>query len=183
MDLILAVVLIVTLSWLILLILFCYFLSRESPVLFIQLRTGRFERKFKIYKFRTLKEANQPLLQRRFLLGNILRFTSLDELPQFLNILKGEMSFVGPRPLPVEYDSLYSKEQRKRFLVLPGITGLAQVSGRNKLTWKIKFSYDIDYVNRISFLMDMKILLRTARLLFSFKPDVSLSEKQFSREE
>lgn len=183
MDLILAILLIVILSWLIVLIVFSYLLFGESPVLFIQYRTGKLEKAFKIYKFRTLKDTGQPLEQRRFMLGDLLRFTSLDELPQILNVLKGEMSFVGPRPLPVEYVPLYSEEHRKRFQVSPGITGLAQVNGRNKLTWKSKFDYDVYYVNHVSFILDLKIILKTVLLLFSFKPDVSLSEKQFKGEE
>ena len=94
-------------------------------------------------------------------IGRIIRSLSLDELPQLFNVLKGDMSFIGPRPLLVEYLPLYNEEQKKRHDVLPGITGLAQVNGRNAISWKKKFEYDVEYVNNLSFLMDMKIIFLT----------------------
>jgi len=101
--------------------------------------------------------------------GNFLRKTSLDELPQFFNVLKGDMSIVGPRPLLVDYLLLYSEEQRKRHLVKPGITGLAQVNGRNSISWNQKFYYDLCYIQSISFLLDMKIIALTVKNIFLSK--------------
>ena len=132
-------------------------------------------------KFRTLSRNEQLTLdERRFSLGNFLRVTNLDELPQLWNILKGEMSLVGPRPLPIEYASLFSEEQKRRHDVLPGITGLAQISGKNTITWSEKFKYDLEYVNNVSFLMDCMILLKTLTLVLSMKRDVSLQEDKFN---
>lgn len=134
-----------------------------------------------MWKFRTLSvDENKDLQQRRFILGDVLRKTSLDELPQLWNVLNGEMSLVGPRPLPVEYDQLFSEEQRKRLEVKPGITGWAQVHGRHSINWKEKLKLDIWYVNNISFLIDMKVLFKTVVLLLSFKKDQSLEEEKFT---
>ena len=101
-------------------------------------------------------------------LGNFLRQTSLDELPEVLNVLKGEMSFVGPRPLLEEYLSHYSEDQIKRHNCLPGITGLAQVNGRNKISWNDKFNFDLEYVENISFINDMKIILKSVLIIFQY---------------
>ena len=132
-------------------------------------------------KFRTLSVNDQlTLYERRFLFGNFLRITNLDELPQLWNVLKGEMSLVGPRPLPVEYDKLFSETQQIRHTVRPGITGLAQVSGKNSISWQEKFEYDIHYVNRISFWLDCLILFKTLTLALSIKRDVSLEEDKFT---
>jgi len=131
-------------------------------------------------KFRTLIEDNNiPLEQRSFTLGNWLRKTSLDELPQLFNVLKGEMSLVGPRPLPIEYKDLFSEQQRIRFQVKPGITGLAQVNGGTKLTWPEKFFYDLQYVQNRSFWGDIKILLETFLVILQKKDD-GLNEKPFT---
>lgn len=138
-----------------------------SPVLFSQLRPGLGGRPFRILKFRTmldaLDEAGRPLPddQRLTPFGAWLRRTSLDELPELINVLKGEMSIVGPRPLLMEYLPLYSAGQRRRHDVRPGITGLAQVRGRNAITWKEKFAYDIEYVDRCSLLLDLRIIAET----------------------
>jgi len=137
------------------------------PILFTQNRPGKDEEIFKIYKFRTMtdeRDASDILLSdeiRLTTLGGWLRKLSLDELPQLFNVLRGEMSFVGPRPLLEEYLILYNNEQRKRQDVLPGITGWAQVNGRNTITWKQKFEYDIWYVENQSFFLDMKIVWMT----------------------
>lgn len=134
---------------------------------FFQTRPGKNEKLFNIVKFKTMndkKDENGQLLpdeNRITFLGKILRKTSLDELPQLINVLKGDMSLIGPRPLLVEYLSLYSNEQRKRQNVKPGITGWAQINGRNLITWKKKLEYDVWYVNNISFALDLKILYRT----------------------
>ena len=138
-----------------------------KPILFVQERPGYKEKIFKIYKFRTMtneRDKNGNLLpdeKRLKGIGKIIRSLSLDELPQLFNVLKGDMSFVGPRPLLVEYLPLYNERQRKRHDVKPGITGLAQVMGRNALSWKEKFEYDVYYVENLSFWLDLKIILLT----------------------
>ena len=137
------------------------------PIFFRQLRPGYKEKIFSIYKFRTMtndRDKNGDLLpdkDRLLGLGKFIRSTSLDELPQLLNVLKGDMSFVGPRPLLVEYLSLYTEEQKKRHDVKPGITGWAQVNGRNTISWEQKFKYDVWYVDNQSFILDIKILWMT----------------------
>ncbi|MFA7396555.1 MAG: sugar transferase [Sphaerochaetaceae bacterium] len=138
-----------------------------SPVIFKQQRPGRHEKIFSIYKFRTMsseldEEGNMiPKALRVTRFGKMLRSTSLDELPELWNILKGDMSFVGPRPLLVKYLPLYSEEQNQRHLVRPGLTGLAQVNGRNAVTWDEKFQHDRKYVQNLSLLLDVKIILKT----------------------
>src|SRR5205085_2704018 len=109
-----------------------------------------------------------------------MRYTSRDELPQLINILKGEMSLVGPRPLPVAYLVRFNETQRRRHLVMPGITGLAQVNGRNSITWEEKFDFDLYYVNNLSIVLDITIILKTIVLLLSFRKDSSLQEKEFT---
>jgi len=137
------------------------------PILFTQVRPGLNEKLFTIYKFRTMSnETNEKgeLLSDEFRLkatGKFIRKTSLDELPQLFNVLKGEMSFIGPRPLLVEYLDLYNKTQKQRHIVTPGISGWAQVNGRNAISWEQKFEYDVWYVNNQSFLLDMKIIWMT----------------------
>jgi lipopolysaccharide/colanic/teichoic acid biosynthesis glycosyltransferase len=138
-----------------------------SPVMFRATRPGRHGVLFTLYKFRTMTEAmderGKPLPDRDRVtpLGRFLRRTSLDELPQLMNVLRGEMSLVGPRPLLVEYLGRYTPEQARRHDVMPGITGLAQVSGRNAAVWDRKFERDVHYVDHVSFLLDVRILLRT----------------------
>ncbi len=140
-----------------------------SPVLFRQKRPGYRGKIFELYKFRTMIDERDekgellPDEDRLPPFGKKLRSTSLDELPEFFNILKGEMSFVGPRPLLVRYLPLYNEEQAHRHDVLPGLTGWAQVNGRNTLSWQDKFRYDVEYVNKVSFLFDVKIILMTVR--------------------
>ncbi len=146
--------------------------SMGRPILFIQKRPGYREKIFEIYKFRTMSDEKDeegellPDETRLKGIGKFIRSTSLDELPQLLNVLKGEMSFVGPRPLLVEYLPLYNDRQRLRHAVKPGITGWAQVNGRNAISWEEKFAYDIWYVEHISFWLDMKILWMTAINIF-----------------
>ncbi|MEM0514216.1 sugar transferase [Pseudoalteromonas sp. YIC-827] len=143
-----------------------------SPVLFSQDRPGLNGQPFKMLKFRTMldaKDSNGNLLpdeQRMTKFGSFLRSTSLDELPGLLNVLKGDMSLVGPRPLLVEYLPLYSEEQSRRHNVRPGITGWAQVNGRNAISWEDKFKLDVWYVENQSFLLDLKILLLTVKKVF-----------------
>jgi len=142
-------------------------INMGQPVLFRQLRPGYKEKIFGIYKFRTMtneRDDKGELLsdEKRLIgLGKFIRSTSLDELPQLFNVLKGEMSFVGPRPLLIEYLPLYNNEQKRRHNVLPGITGWAQVNGRNAISWEQKFKYDVWYVDHQSFLLDMRILWMT----------------------
>lgn len=180
MDVLLAILVFITLSWLIALILLLYVFSLEFPVFFHQQRIGKDAKPFTMYKFRTLKSNEQlSLTERRFWLGTILRATSLDELPQLWNVLKGDMSLIGPRPMPMEYLPLFSADQRKRFQVRPGITGWAQVNGRHGISWEKKFELDNWYVDHQSFLLDLGILLKTIVLLLSFKKDISLEEEPF----
>ena len=168
MDLLTAVLLTIVLSPLMLLSAILIAANRDGPVLFKQKRPGKNGKIFTVYKFRTMStklcdENGRELsdFERMTKIGRILRKTSVDELPQLFNIIKGDMSFIGPRPLLIEYLDLYSTEQMRRHDVLPGISGWAQVNGRNTLTWDEKFSYDIYYVDHYGFLMDMKIFFKT----------------------
>ena len=138
-----------------------------SPIIFRQLRPGYKGKPFWIYKFRTMTEAEDvhgnplPDAERLTKLGTILRETSLDELPELFNVLRGEMSWVGPRPLLMQYLERYSPEQARRHDVLPGITGWAQINGRNVITWEDKFRLDVWYVDHWSVILDIKILVQT----------------------
>ncbi len=142
--------------------------NRDGPILFKQKRPGKNGKIFTVYKFRTMSTKTHDKdgkelsdFERMTGIGKILRKTSIDELPQLLNILKGNMSFIGPRPLLPEYLELYTEEQMRRHNVLPGISGWAQVNGRNTLTWEEKFTYDVYYVDHYGFKMDMKIFFKT----------------------
>lgn len=180
-DLLLVGILIIFSSWLIVLIFIIYLITLQFPVLFKSSRMGEKGAPFTMLKFRTLSGKEElPLIERKFLLGNFLRLTNLDELPQLWNVLKGEMSIVGPRPLPIEYSTLFSEEQKRRHNVLPGITGWAQVCGKNDISWQEKFELDLYYINRASLFLDLKILVKTIILVFSFKKDTSLNEKKFT---
>ncbi len=147
-------------------------LKLGSPILFRQARPGKNEKIFHIFKFRTMtdeKDKNGNLLPDEIRLtkfGQFLRSTSIDELPELLNILKGDMSVVGPRPLLVQYLDRYNNEQRHRHDVKPGLTGLAQVNGRNGITWEQKFNYDLQYVKKVTFFGDCKIILQTVQKVF-----------------
>ena len=140
-----------------------------SPILFIQERVGRNEKIFRLYKFRTMTEerdSNGELLpdhKRLTKFGMFLRTASLDELPELWNILRGDMTIIGPRPLLVEYLELYNEEQRQRHKVRPGLSGLAQVNGRNLISWKERFDLDIKYVNHVSFLGDWKLIFLSVK--------------------
>ncbi len=143
------------------------YIKMGRPIFFRQTRPGRNEKLFTIYKFRTMSEVYDtsgvllPDNERLKGFGAFIRTLSLDELPQLLNVLKGDMSFVGPRPLLVEYLPLYNERQKKRHDVKPGITGWAQVNGRNAISWEQKFEYDVWYVENLSFWLDVKILWMT----------------------
>ncbi|MEB7722860.1 sugar transferase [Staphylococcus equorum] len=158
----------------------CFLVSKKlgAPVLFKQTRPGKHEKLFEIYKFRTMtddKDESGYLLpdeNRMTKLGSSIRSASIDELPQLINVLKGDLSLVGPRPLLMEYLPLYSDEQKKRHNVKPGITGWAQVNGRNAISWDQKFKLDVLYVENQSFQLDMYILYKTIKNVLR-KKDVS----------
>lgn len=158
-----------------------------SPVIFKQQRPGLNEKIFTMYKFRTMtneKDANGELLadsERLTKFGKFLRSTSLDELPELFNVLKGDMSIVGPRPLLIEYTPLYDEQQRKRLNVLPGITGWAQVNGRNALTWEEKFKLDTWYVENWNFILDLKIIVKTILVVLKREGISAQGEATMSR--
>lgn len=166
-DLVVAVSLLILLSPLILFLAIIVRIKIGNPVLFKQQRPGLHGESFYLYKYRTMNNATDkkgnllPDHLRLIGFGKILRKYSLDELPQLINVVKGELSLVGPRPLLMEYLPLYNEEQAKRHLVRPGITGWAQINGRNTITWEEKFKLDVWYVNNQSFLLDIKILWLT----------------------
>jgi len=144
-------------------------IANNGKPFFIQTRPGKNEQLFNIIKFKTMndkKDKNAKLLsddKRLTNIGKIVRKTSLDEIPQLINVLKGEMSLIGPRPLLPEYLPLYTKEQKKRHQVKPGITGWAQINGRNAISWEDKFNFDVWYVDNISFLTDVNIIFKTIK--------------------
>lgn len=166
-DIILSLILLLTFFPIIIAVALLIYFKMGMPIFFRQKRPGYKEKIFAIYKFRTMTddvdEEGNPLSDEKRLIGigKFIRSTSLDELPQIFNVLKGEMSFVGPRPLLIEYLPLYNEKQKRRHDVRPGITGWAQVNGRNAISWKQKFDYDVWYVNNQSFILDMKIIWLT----------------------
>lgn len=172
LDIILSFLALVILSPLLILTAFLIRIKLGAPVFFKQLRPGKNEKIFGILKFRTMtdaKDENGNLLPDEISLtrfGQFLRSTSIDELPELLNILNGDMSIVGPRPLLVQYLERYNEEQKHRHDVKPGLTGLAQVNGRNGITWEEKFHYDLEYVKNITFYGDCKIIFQTVMKVF-----------------
>lgn len=164
LDLCFAVLMLLSLAPLLAVLSFRVRIAIGSPILFIQVRPGLHCKPFKLYKFRTMTDATDsdgvflPDAERMTKLGRFLRSTSLDELPELWNVVKGEMSLVGPRPLLMQYLDLYTKEQMRRHEVKPGITGWAQVNGRNALTWEEKFKMDVWYVDNRSLWLDIKII-------------------------
>jgi undecaprenyl phosphate N,N'-diacetylbacillosamine 1-phosphate transferase len=167
-----ALILLILFSPIILFITLMIAVKMGYPVYFAQRRPGLHGKIFTIYKFRTMTDEKDsqgnllPDLERLKGLGQIIRSLSLDELPQLLNVLRGEMSFIGPRPLLPEYLPLYTPQQARRHNVKPGITGWAQINGRNAISWEEKFRYDIEYVDNISFAFDFKIFYRTFAKVF-----------------
>jgi len=167
LDKLLALILIILFSPIMIIAAILIYLWDGRPIIFTQERPGLNEKIFKIYKFRTMTNEKDefgnllPDEKRLKGIGKFIRSLSLDELPQLFNVLKGDMSFIGPRPLLVKYLSRYNEEQRKRHLVKPGITGLAQVKGRNAISWRRKFKYDVFYVNHLTFKMDLYIICQT----------------------
>ncbi len=158
-----AVVILFAPIWLVvfLLVSLVVLFSLGHPIFFVQERTGFRGRPFLLYKFRTMRLGEGSDASRLTRVGRFLRATSLDEIPELFQVLSGDLSLVGPRPLPVRYFARYTSEERHRHDVMPGITGLAQVSGRNALSWEEKFRYDLEYVRTHSFLLDLKILAKT----------------------
>ena len=168
LDVVLSLCALIVLSPVLLVVAILVRVKLGSPVLFHQERPGRHEKIFKLYKFRSMtdeRDAQGNLLPDEVRLtrfGKLLRSTSLDELPELFNILKGDMSLIGPRPLLVRYLPYYTEEERHRHDVRPGLTGLAQVNGRNALGWEDRFKYDLYYVEHLNFLLDIKIIAMTA---------------------
>ena len=159
-----------------------------SPILFAHERPGLNEQPFKLLKFRTMlntTDENGQLLpdaQRQSSFGNALRKTSLDELPGLINVLKGDMSVVGPRPLLMRYLPIYSDEEKKRHEMRPGITGWAQVNGRNSISWEQKLGYDVEYVEKFSLILDLKILFKTFGTVFGGK-GITDSKREIGQEQ
>ncbi len=160
------------LSPIFLLTIIALFFANRGKVFFLQARPGKNNRIFTIIKFKTmndLKDKNGELLpdeKRLTAIGNFVRKASLDEIPQLINVLKGDMSLIGPRPLLVQYLPLYNAHQKRRHEVRPGITGWAQINGRNAISWKEKFDFDVWYVDHLSFFLDVKIVLLTLKKVF-----------------
>lgn len=146
-------------------------LDSKGPVLFVQKRSGKGDKIFNMYKFRSMAQDNDvhdfSKENKPTKVGNFIRKTSLDELPQLINILKGEMSFIGPRPWIEDYSKYFTKNQKRRLEVLPGITGLAQAKGRNDLSIKEKINLDIEYVDNLTFIMDIKVIIGTIKTVLS----------------
>lgn len=167
LDVVLSVCILVAFCWLYFILMLVVCIKMGSPVFYGSARIGKDEKIYKNYKFRSMTnetDENGVLLpgpQRLTKFGRMLRSTSLDELPAIWNILKGDLSFVGPRPMPVKYLPYFRDEERLRHAVRPGLTGWAQVNGRNAVSWDDKFQMDVDYVENISFLFDLKVILKT----------------------
>jgi lipopolysaccharide/colanic/teichoic acid biosynthesis glycosyltransferase len=166
-DIFISLIAIVVLAPIFVVVMLSMILSGHRNLFFVQVRVGKNEKLFKLLKLKSMtdeKDENGNLMpdeKRLTKAGKIIRKTSIDELPQLINVIKGDMSIIGPRPLLVEYLQYYSLEQKKRHLVKPGITGWAQVNGRNAISWNKKFELDVWYVNNLSFILDMKIILLT----------------------
>lgn len=173
LDILLSLIALIVLSPLMLVVAILIRIKLGGPVIFCQERPGKNERIFKLYKFRTMTNARDkngnllPDEKRLTKFGKLLRSTSLDELPELWNILKGDMSIVGPRPLLVKYLPLYNEEQKHRHDVRPGLTGWAQVHGRNLTSWEDRFKHDVWYVHSISFAVDVRIILLTVKCVFA----------------
>ncbi len=179
LDILLSLVILIVFSWLYLIIAVLVRVKLGKPILFKQARPGKDERVFNMYKFRSMndkRDANGNLLpdqDRLTPLGLFLRKTSLDELPELFCILKGDMSFIGPRPLLIEYLPYYTEREKLRHTVRPGLTGLAQASGRNLVDWDKRFELDAQYVEGLSFMMDLKVILMTIKTVLWHSDQVS----------
>lgn len=173
LDILLSGIALIVLSPVLLIVAILVRIKLGSPVIFCQERPGKDEKIFRLYKFRTMRDAVDPKTgeplpdeQRMCSFGKMLRAMSLDELPELWNILRGDMSIVGPRPLLVKYLPLYNEEQKYRHDVRPGLTGWAQVHGRNLLSWEDRFAHDVWYVGNVRFLTDVKVIFLTVRCVF-----------------
>ena len=173
LDLLLSFCAIVVLSPVLLVLAVLVRVKLGSPVLFRQERPGKNEKIFTLCKFRTMTDERGPDAVRLTKFGKFLRATSLDELPELFNILKGDMSLIGPRPLLVSYLPYYTEREKKRHSVRPGLTGLAQVSGRNFLDWDKRLQKDVEYVENLSFKMDVKVLLLTIKTVLGHSEEVA----------
>jgi lipopolysaccharide/colanic/teichoic acid biosynthesis glycosyltransferase len=191
-DLILSIVALVVLFPLLIIVCLLVYTKLGSPIFFTQDRVGKNGKIFKMVKFRSMvnsKDKNGTLLgddKRVTPLGRILRSTSIDELPELINVIKGEMSLVGPRPLLVQYITRYSKRQFKRHDVLPGLTGWAQINGRNVISWEKKFELDVWYVENWSILLDIKIIFMTFSKVFKksgINQDDNITMEEFTGNE
>ena len=177
LDILLSLTILIVLSPLLLVLCILVRSKLGSPIFFQQERPGLHEKIFTMYKFRTMTDKRDAE-------GKLLRATSLDELPEFFNILKGDMSFIGPRPLLVSYLPYYTETEALRHTVRPGLTGLAQVSGRNFLDWDRRLAKDVEYVKGLSFQMDLKVLFLTVKVVFNrsdVAEDTSQAEGNFAR--
>lgn len=188
LDFILSLIAIIILSPVLLIVAILVRIKLGSPIIFKQERPGLHEKIFTLYKFRTMTDAKDkegnllPDDIRLTKFGKLLRSTSLDELPELFNILKGDMSIVGPRPLLVKYLPLYNEQQKHRHDVRPGFTGWAQCNGRNAISWEDKFKLDIYYIRHISFLLDIKIILKTVKTVLlreGISSDKSVTMEEF----
>lgn len=179
LDLIVAIMAFILLSPLFFLVLILLFIANKGSPFFFQQRPGKNEKIFNIIKFKTMNDAKDdqgnllPDAQRLTRIGGFVRKTSLDEMPQLLNVIKGDMSLIGPRPLLVSYLDLYDEVEKKRHNVRPGITGWAQVNGRNAIDWETKFKLDVYYVENLSLALDIKIVLKTIQNVLLSK-DISI---------
>ncbi len=175
LDILLSLLAVIVLSPILLLVSVLVLIKMGRPILFKQARPGLNEHIFTIYKFRTMNQAKDehhqllPDSQRLTKFGRFLRSTSLDELPELFNIIKGDMSIVGPRPLVIEYLPFYTDQERVRHTIRPGLTGLAQVNGRNISIWEERFEFDIKYVKSCTFLLDISIIIKTILNVFKRK--------------
>lgn len=178
-DILCSLAAIIVFSWLYIIVAILVRIKLGSPVIFKQARPGKDEKIFNLYKFRTMTDERDedgnllPDDVRLTKFGRLLRKTSLDELPEAFNILKGDMSVVGPRPLLVRDMVFMSDIQRKRHCVTPGLSGLAQINGRNQITWEEKLEYDLEYIQKITFIGDVKIILKTVAKAFIKKEGIS----------
>jgi undecaprenyl phosphate N,N'-diacetylbacillosamine 1-phosphate transferase len=179
LDILISLVILILFCWLYLILAILVRVRLGSPVLFKQPRPGKDEKIFNMYKFRTMtdkRDADGKLLpdsERLTSFGKLLRKTSLDELPELFCILKGDMSFIGPRPLLVEYLPYYTERERLRHTVRPGLTGLAQASGRNTVDWDTRFELDAVYVEKLSFMMDVKVIAMTVKTVLCHSDQVA----------
>ena len=179
LDILISLVILILFCWLYLILAILVRVKLGSPVLFKQPRPGKDEKIFNMYKFRTMtdkRDADGKLLpdsERLTSFGKLLRKTSLDELPELFCILKGDMSFIGPRPLLVEYLPYYTEREKLRHTVRPGLTGLAQASGRNTVDWDTRFELDAVYVEKLSFLMDLKVIAMTVKTVLYHSDQVA----------